>query len=357
MATRAPVRVLVLEPSVPRRHRLQRLVEGDPTLQVVGATGQVHQALEAAERDHVEVILLGQGHALADTVASTRRIMQARATPIVALTATTGPQEAKESFALIEAGALVVLRDPGSPASTRHDEERQQLLTTLRMMSEVRVVRRWAAMAGGPARAAANVPARQLARAGARKVHSALVAIGASTGGPVALRQLLGALPPDFPVPILIVQHMADGFLQGMAQWLSGRSSVRVAIATPGTEPRPGHAYLAPDGMHMRVAADGRLVLDDASPVNGHRPAVSCLLASAADHYGSRAIGVLLTGMGKDGAAELKRMKDAGAVTIAQDEASSVVHGMPGEAIRCGGATYVMSPEEIAAALPALILR
>jgi two-component system chemotaxis response regulator CheB len=160
-----------------------------------------------------------------------------------------------------------------------------------------------------------------------------------------------------FPVPILIVQHMADGFLRGLAEWLSASCAVPTHVAGPGTVPQPGHAYLAPDGMHMRVGPGLQLQFDGGPAVNGHRPAVGCLLASVAEHYGRHAIGILLTGMGRDGSAELKKMKDSGAITIAQDESSSVVHGMPGEAIRCGAATHVMSPEEIGAALPALVPR
>lgn len=181
-----------------------------------------------------------------------------------------------------------------------------------------------------------------------------LVAIGASTGGPVALKRVLCSLPASFPVPILIVQHIADGFVEGLASWLSAACAIPTEVARPGVQTEAGRAYIAPDGVHMRLDAGGRLELDAGAPVNGHRPAVSCLFASIAAHCPGGAIAVLLTGMGKDGAAELKELKDGGAITIAQDQASSVIHGMPGEAIRCGGATYVMSPEEIAAALPAL---
>lgn len=192
-------------------------------------------------------------------------------------------------------------------------------------------------------------------RAGPLRIE--LVAIGASTGGPVALKQLLGALPAGFPAPIVIVQHMADGFLQGLADWLAASCSVRTEVAGRGTVLQPGRAYLAPDGHHMRVMPGLQLAFDNAPPINGHRPAVACLFGSVAAHYGPRAIGVLLTGMGKDGAAELKSMKDAGATTFAQDAESAVVHGMPGEAVRLGGATHVMAPEEIGAALPPLVTR
>jgi two-component system chemotaxis response regulator CheB len=288
--------------------------------------------------------------------------MEARATPIVVVGGASVPVEHRHAFAYMEAGALAVLRDPGIASTPDHADARQKLLEAIRAMAEVKVVRRWAALAAAPGprvvppATTAPAPARvPLVRGGSPRIE--LVAIGASTGGPVALKQLLCALPAGFPVPVVIVQHMADGFLDGLADWLSASCAVRTEVAGRGTVLQPGRAYLAPDGHHMRVTPGHQLAFDSGPPVNGHRPAVGCLFASVAAHYGARAIGVLLTGMGKDGAAELKRMKDCGATTFAQDAESSVVHGMPGEAIRLGGATHVMTPEEIGAALPALVLR
>lgn len=162
---------------------------------------------------------------------------------------------------------------------------------------------------------------------------------------------------PSFPVPIVVVQHIATGFVQGLADWLTAACTLPAEVATPAIRLRPGRVYLTPDGLHMRVADDATLVFDDSDPVKGHKPAVSCLFESVAQRIGRHAIGILLTGMGRDGAAELKRMKDAGAITIAQDRASSAIHGMPGEAIRAGAATYVMSQQEIATALPAFVTR
>jgi two-component system chemotaxis response regulator CheB len=357
-----PIRVLVFDPSSSRRQGLQRLLEGDPALQAVAGAGNAQQAIEAAARHHADVILLGQGIVPAEAVEATRSIMQARATPIVVVADGSSPVDDKQAFALMEAGALAVVRDPGPATGAQHQAGVDKLCEALRLMAEVKVVRRWASAAAAskpssPARSARPAARRRdAARAGAQR-HVELVAIGASTGGPVALRQVLGGLPAGFPVPIVIVQHMADGFLDGMAAWLTATCAVPTEIARPQTQLRPGRAYLAPDGVHMRIGPDKQLAFDAAPAINGHRPAVSALLASVAEHHGDHAIGILLTGMGKDGAAELKVMKDAGAVTIAQDEASCVVHGMPGEAIRCGGATYVMTPDEIGAALPALVLR
>jgi two-component system chemotaxis response regulator CheB len=185
----------------------------------------------------------------------------------------------------------------------------------------------------------------------------AAVGIGASTGGPLVLQTILTGLPKDFSVPLLIVQHIAQGFLPGLVDWLNQTTGVKVHIAAHGTAILPGHAYLAPDGLHMGLSGRGHIALSGAEAEGGLRPSVAHLFRSLTRCCGTDAVGVLLTGMGKDGAEELKRMKDIGAVTIAQDRASSVVHGMPGEAIALGAATFVLPAQQIASALVALVDR
>jgi chemotaxis protein methyltransferase CheR len=184
-----------------------------------------------------------------------------------------------------------------------------------------------------------------------------LVAVGASTGGPLALQTVLAGLPRDFPVPVVIVQHIAPGFTDGFAEWLTESCGLPIHVANHGERILPGHVYLAPDGAQMRVESEGRLALSSDGPENGLRPSVSFLFRSVARVYGPQAVGVLLTGMGKDGAQELKMMRDAGAVTIAQDKESSVVHGMPGEAIGLEAATYVLPPVRMPAVLASLAAR
>jgi two-component system, chemotaxis family, protein-glutamate methylesterase/glutaminase len=212
------------------------------------------------------------------------------------------------------------------------------------------VVRRWPRLKSTPV--VLPTPQMPLQRVPA---ELQVIAIGASTGGPLVLQTILAGLPKDLPVPVLIVQHMAPGFVQGFAEWLAQSSGFPVHIPTAGEYPLPGHAYVAPDGVHMGVGTGGRVILSDGDPDNGLRPSVSHLFRCVAQVFGRQAVGVLLTGMGRDGAEELKLMKDGGAVTIAQDKKSSVVHGMPGEAIRLGAATYVLSLEDIAPALTGLM--
>lgn len=368
------VRVLVLDTTVQRRARLERMLEGDPLLLAMGGAGNALQATDVAQRREVDVILLGLPGAAAHAVGWVSHIMRTRPLPIVVVAPGNRAIVQERAFALMEAGAIAVLREPGQDGPTSGDEL-AGLQQTLHLMAEVKVVRRSmrppvTPADGRPVRSSSPTPripsrpapaappaAPWTARGVAAEQKAGrvqFVAIGASTGGPVALKTVLCTLPASFPVPILIVQHIAHGFVDGLAAWLSASCAVRTEVARPGTQLEAGRAYIAPDGVHMRVGADGRLEFDAGPPVNGHRPAVSCLFASIAARCAGGAIAVLLTGMGKDGAAELKMLKDGGAVTIAQDQASSVIHGMPGEAIRCGAATYVMSPEEIAAALPAL---
>jgi two-component system, chemotaxis family, protein-glutamate methylesterase/glutaminase len=350
------VRVLVVDASDPLRALLEGVVRDDPLLEIAGSAATAEQAVELVARRHPQVILLGRIEPLAAAVACVEHIMQNRPVPVVAIAG--GPRDAREkrAFALMEAGAIAVVREPVHGPQSDAAEQAAALRQTLRLMAEVKVVRRWPNSPRVAAGGARPPPGPILSSAaGARQID--IVAIGASTGGPLALKEVLCRLPADFPVPVLVVQHISQGFVAGLARWLTESCNIRCAVASRGVSPQAGCAYLAPDGMHMRLAGNGTLELDDANAEHGHRPAVSRLFQSVTEHCGARAIGILLTGMGKDGAAELKLLKDAGGVTIAQDAASSVVHGMPGEAIRCGGATYIMSPQEIAAALPTMVAR
>ncbi len=362
------VRVLVVAASVQRRDHLRALLDAAPPLHVIGAVGTAEDAIGVATRRKADVIVLDQGGSPREALACTRRIMQVRATPIVVVTAAAMASGAQQAFALMEAGALAAVGDPGDGSGPEHRKALAGLLERIRLMAEVKVVRRWAPVPGEPAPAVppdTATPPLILSRTSpalrtvlpVQRAHGRieLVAIGASTGGPVALKQMLATLPADFPAPIVVVQHIADGFLQGLADWLSQSCALAARIAEPGTVLQPGRIYLAPDGAHMRVEPFLRLAFDTGAVVNGHRPAVARLLGSVAAHYGGRAIGILLTGMGRDGATELKLMREAGSITFAQDAASSVVHGMPGEAIRCGGADYVMAPEEIGVAITGLV--
>jgi two-component system chemotaxis response regulator CheB len=281
--------------------------------------------------------------------------METHPTPIIIVSGAADATDTAKTFRAIESGALAVLSKPAGVGHPEHQQSTAELVRTVKLMSEVKVVRRWPRYR--PADVVLGTSLCKEFPLQTTQSQPRIVAIGASTGGPPVLQTILAALPRNFPIPVLIVQHIAAGFTQGLVEWLAQSSSLSVHIPTHGQSVLPGHVYVAPDGLHMAVGADGRVQLKSDEPENGLRPSVACLFRSVAKAYGASAVGVLLTGMGKDGAWELKLMKEQGAVTIAQDQETSVVHGMPGEAIRLGGATYVLPPEKIRLALASLATR
>lgn len=273
---------------------------------------------------------------------ATRLIMETCPTPIVVVSGSSDPAVVATTFDAMEAGALAVLRRPAGIGHPDHEATALELVQTVKLMSEVKVVRRWAR--------SRTAPPRMERKAG----HCRVVAIGASTGGPPVLQTILSQLPADFPMAILVVQHMTAGFIQGFVEWLGHTSRLPVHVAHHGEEIRAGHVYVAADESHMKAGRNGKIVLTREPPENGLRPSVSCLFRSVADVYGGDAVAGLLTGMGRDGADELKLLRDKGATTFAQDKASSVVHGMPGEAIKLDAVTLVLPSDKIAEVLARL---
>ena len=347
---RLPIKVLIVEDSPVAREFLTYILTSDPAIQVVGTARNGLEALEAVKEKRPDVITMDIHMPMMDGFEATRQIMQTMPTPIVIVSGSTGSTEVASTFQAMEAGALaVVLRTPGMNHEAFEAGSRE-LIQTVKLMSEIKVVRRIPRTM--KARVPAPAPVAQVLKAA---MGIQLVAIGASTGGPPVLQKILSGLPRDLPVPILIVQHIASGFIKGFEEWLASSTNFSVRIARHGECPLPGNAYLAPDGLHMGVESGPRIALSDHAPENGLRPSVAYLFRTVAQMFGPRSIGVLLTGMGRDGAEELKAMKERGAITIAQDEESSVVHGMPGEAIRLGAATYVLPPDGIAAILSDLL--
>jgi len=346
----ARIRVLVVDDSPVVRELLVYLLGADPRIQVVGTAGNGEEALEAVKHKKPDVVTMDYHMPKMNGLEATRKIMETHPVPIVIVSGSSARDEASAAFRLLEAGAIAVVEKPVGVGHPRHEAAAKELLQTVKLMSEVKVVKRWPRREAG-APAALLRPAAELAPV---QAEIKLVAIGASTGGPIVLKTILAGLPENFPVPILIVQHIAAGFTQGLADWLAQSSGFAVYVASADQSLLPGHAYVAPDGLHMKLAPEGRIVLSAEAPENGHRPSVSTLFRSVATAVGRNAIGVLLTGMGNDGARELRLMKNKGAVTIAQDQETSVVHGMPGEAIKLDAATLVLPPEKIAAVLTSL---
>lgn len=343
------IKVLIVEDSPVAREFLIHILSSDPALHVVGAAGNGLEALEAVRQKKPDVITMDIHMPMMDGFEATRKIMETLPTPIVIVSASTSAREVASTFRAMEVGALAVILRPPGIGHPEHEAAARELIQTVKLMSEVRVVRRI------PTATRGRTPGRPaIAPLPILPTGIQVAVMGASTGGPPVLQKILSRLPQNLPFPVLIVQHIAAGFVKGFGEWLAGASGFPVRIASQGEVLLPGQAYIAPDGFHMGVGTGPRILLSDHVPEDGLRPSVAHLFRSVAQVLGPAAVGVLLTGMGRDGAQELKTMKDKGAITIAQDEESSVVHGMPAEAIKLDAATYVLPPEGIADFLAAL---
>lgn len=338
MKGKLPVRVLVVEDSPVARELLLHLLSSDPMLQVVGTARNGEQALEMVERLSPDVVTMDVVMPRMDGLEATRRIMEIAPVPIIIVSSTVNRREVSTTFEALRAGAVAAIPRPAGPGNPDFQTARLELVRTVKAMAEVKVIRRWSSAAISPsAPPSLNGEASPL-----------VVAVGASTGGPEAIRRLVAGLPRDFPLPVLVVQHMAAGFLGGLAEWLGRFSALPVSLGEAHQPARPGRIYIAPDDHHMGISRELRLTLASTPPEKGVRPAVGFLFRSVREACGRRAAVVLLTGMGDDGVREMKALREAGAMTIAQDRESSVIYGMPGEAARVGAARFHLPPEEIA---------
>ncbi|UFS69604.1 chemotaxis-specific protein-glutamate methyltransferase CheB [Geomonas sp. RF6] len=340
------IRVLVVEDSKTVQQALVSILNSDPEITVVGTASDGAEAVRAAMNLRPDLITMDINMPEMDGFEATRAIMSVAPTPIVVVTSQLDPKDSATLFRVMEAGALMVLAKPAPPGHPDREETVAKLIRNIKLMSEIKVVRR--IQRGG---AETRIPP---APPIAEPIRPGLIAIGASAGGPPVLEEILSALPADLAVPILIVQHMAEGFTVNFVNWLNHSSRLPVHLAVHGARPLPGTVYVAPDGQHLGVGAGERIILSPTPPDNGLRPSVAHLFRSVAAVYGKRAVGVLLTGMGRDGAEELRLIRDGGGVTVAQDQQTSVVFGMPGEAIRLKAASYVLPPPAIVALLTKL---
>lgn len=342
---RRPIRLMVVEDSPSVREFLLYLFASDQEIQVIATANNGEEALKAVKLHSPDVITMDLHMPKMDGYAATRAIMESYPTPIVIVTGSASAKEMPTTLSALQAGALAVMKRPEGIGHPNHAATARELIQTVKLMSEIRVVKRWARTAVVPS---VTPPSQESPPGQTSADHRArVVAIGSSTGGPLVLQRILAGLPRDFPLPIIIVQHIAQGFTEGFVQWLGEASGFQTAMASNGTTMAPGHAYIVPNGYQAHVDGYDHIELKKESSENGHCPSVSYLFRSVAEAYGSHAIGILLTGMGKDGAAELGLMRATGALTIAQDKDSSVVHGMPGAAIALGAATHVLAPDGI----------
>ncbi len=329
------VRVLIADDSAPERDLLLRILSHDPGIEVVATAPDGAHAVRLAAKLRPDVVAMDLHMPVLDGISAARRIMQEAARPIVLLSPRDEALDPRASARALEAGALMVVAKPERSS----DEEARALASTIRLMADVKVVTR----RRPPERS------REAAAHGSRRRD--IVAIAASTGGPAALATVLGGLPPTLPVPVVVVQHITSGFDRGLVTWLDRISRTRVRLATDGMPLAPGEVAVAPNDVHLGVTARGTAALGHDEPIGGHRPSATHLFRSVARAYRSRALAVILTGMGSDGVAGLLEVERLGGCVIAQDQSSSVVYGMPRGAVALGAADRVLHLCDIAGAV------
>jgi len=349
----AKIRVLIVEDSLTTRKHLAAVLNADPELEVAGEAEDGKQAIELCRSLRPDAITLDMMLPAMSGVAVTEYVMAFCPTPILIVSSSTNRGDLFKTYDALAAGAVDVLEKPAGTDSDGAWE--RSLVSSVKLVSRIPVITHVRGKLAARHDAAHRGPVA--ARDGAHR--TSIVAIGGSTGGPGAIVEILRALPPGFPIPILLLIHIGDPFGVSFAEWLDGQSTLRVRSARDRDPlPVPGQAgvAMAPPGFHL-VVERGRLRLTSDPERNSCRPSVDVLFESLATEIGGETAACLLTGMGRDGARGLLALRQSGALTIAQDEASSVVFGMPGEAVRIDAVDRVLPLNEIAPALAALALR
>lgn len=337
----APIRVLIVDDSAVVRTTLGALIAKDPAFKADAVSDPI-LAMRKMERDWPDVIVLDIEMPRMDGLTFLKKIMQERPTPVVIISAVAAAG-AQPTLDALASGAVDVITKPQIGIRDFLDEGSRQILEVVRAAAGARVA---PASARQPS-AAPSGPTASLTR---READSRIVAIGASTGGTIALEKVLVDLPADAPA-ILAVQHMPELFTKSFADRLNKVSAVAVCEAQDGDRVERGRVYIAPGNRHMLIKRAGqeyRIQISDEPHMNRHRPSVDALFHSVAKVCGDAAMGIIMTGMGGDGAAGLLAMRRAGATTIAQDEASCVVYGMPQEAVKCNAAAKIIPLRKIA---------
>lgn len=349
------ISVLIVDDSRTSRDLIAHIISSDPDLKIAGFAKDGDQALEWLGKNTADVVTMDILMPGTNGLDATRRIMHTKPIPIVIISAAYKASDDKQGFEAMEAGALAILEKPGSIHEASFQAKAQEIIDTIKTVAEVKLIRRRTPIEPSTT---PPVPTRKVTAAEKFKREHAIeaIGIGASLGGPIAISNILSNIPASFPVPIFIVQHIAVGFTQGFATWLQEYTPLKVILPGHGDKALPGCCYIAPSDCHMEVRPGNIIYLaqDNTDPL---QPSVGRLFKSMAKVYGPKAVGILLTGMGRDGADELLLMKSSGAITIAQDEESCVMFGMPKEAISLGAATHVLPPEQIAKTLNSLVIQ
>jgi len=336
------VRVLIADDSLVAREMLATILGSDPEIEVVGQAADGEEAVAMVARLRPDLVTMDIHMPKLDGLRATEKIMAYTPTPILVVSSSVRGEGVGSAFDALALGALEVIKKPEPRDWAELDRIGREVIRKAKVLANVRVITH---IRGRREQRAAQV-ATHHGTPGGRSI----VAIGSSTGGPSALLAVLGRLPADFGVPVLVAQHIADGFVPGLVSWLNAGCAIKVVLGEEGVSPKPGVAYFAPTGANM-VIDDGTIAFREPGRGQLYIPNADTLFESVARCFGKRAVAVLLTGMGADGAKGMKHLHELGAHTIAQDEASCTVFGMPKAAIDLEAVDQVVTVNDIAAAV------
>lgn len=338
--------ILIVDDSKVARELLAHVIEGDPELKVLAFAESGEEALHWLQFNNCDAITMDFTMPKINGFDVTQRVMETKPLPIVIISAAYTLKDKQMGFQALEAGALAILEKPVSPQDSSYKEKAKVITDTLKMISGIKMKKR---------STSSSVSDFRPLGLESKEFDIKAVGIGASLGGPLAISQILSELPPSFPVPIFIVQHMALGFAEGFAKWLQQKTPLKVVLAKDKEQAIPGFVYIGADNCQLEVQKGGFISLKP-NPEKS-QASIGRLFQSMASCYGSHAAGVILTGMGRDGAMELLQMKQKGAYTIAQDEASCVMYGIPKEAVLLGAARRILPLDKIAHFLTCLVTK
>jgi two-component system, chemotaxis family, protein-glutamate methylesterase/glutaminase len=343
-----PIRVLIVEDSSVFQTVLKNILSSSPEIEVVGIANNGVEGLSLIPKLQPDVICTDFHMPKMGGLEFTQQVMTQYPRPILVISVSVQPEQRHRIFELLEAGAVDIFPKPRSGLNSDVQLNQKMLINKIKILAGVKVFRKHASR---PNAQSNPLPDQSQPPVTNSADGIKIVAIGTSTGGPQALQTIFERLPANFPVPIICVQHISHGFLDGLIQWLSATCPLSLTIASPGNTPQPGTIYFPPEGKHLELDNQERFVCSDAPPVGGHRPAVNVTFKSVAQIYGREAIAILLTGMGKDGAEGMLKIWQAGGFTIAQDQETSVIFGMPKEAIEMGAVKQILPIQRIAPCL------
>lgn len=319
------IKVLVVDDSLVAREMIITILSLDKDIEIVGQAKNGVEAVEMTENLRPDLITMDIHMPCMNGLEAIEQIMAYFPTPILVVTASVIKEDVDLTFEALRAGALDVVEKPASENWIGISSIGKDLIRRVKLLSQIEVITHLKGKKRQP-----TLPIKGIMKEAA---EFKVIGIAASTGGPSALLEILGSLPEDFPGSIAIVQHITDGFAQGLVEWLNRESKIKVKVAEEEDRLNQGVAFVAPNRFHMTVSKDGTIELNKRPPVSGHRPSADILLPSIASAFRDKSIGVILTGMGKDGAKGLQAIKEQGGVTISQSEETCVVFGMPKAAI------------------------